>query len=98
MISAGDIVSHTVMCLNERMSLQKGMNFRSNEETSVILMSRRRDAPYEDRIEQDGRVLIYEGHDVSRLRGGPDPKAVDQPEQSGTGRYTENGRFHEAAV
>jgi hypothetical protein len=33
-------------------------------------------APYADRVEEDGRVLIYEGHDIGKE--GPDPKSVDQ--------------------
>jgi hypothetical protein len=37
-------------------------------------------APYADRVEDDGRVLIYEGHDVPRSQNVPDPKAIDQPE------------------
>jgi hypothetical protein len=28
-------------------------------------MSRRSNAPYRDKIEEDGRVLIYEGHDMN---------------------------------
>jgi hypothetical protein len=97
MLSAGDVISYPEMCQQENMSLQKGMNFRRRGETSVILMSRRRDAPYQDQIGEDGRVLIYEGHDVPRHLGGPDPKAVDQPEQTPKGQPTENGRFFEAA-
>jgi len=39
------------------------MNFRLRANLSVILMSLRRGAPYADRIEDDGKTLIYEGHE-----------------------------------
>jgi hypothetical protein len=42
------------------------MNFRQGGRDSVILMGERRGAPYADRVEENGRVLIYEGHDVAR--------------------------------
>ena len=74
------------MCQAERRNLQQGMNFRPGGRTSVILMSLRKGAPYADRIEDGGRVLIYEGHDEPRRRTWPDPKTVDQPE------YTQYGR------
>jgi len=73
------------------------MNFRLRSGRSVILMSLRRGAPYADRIEDDGRILIYEGHDVPRLRNGPHPKSVDQPRAYPSGRLTQNGLFHEVA-
>lgn len=61
-------------------------------------MSTRDDALYEDRIEADGRVLIYEGHDRPRSRDGPDPKSVDQPMHTDAGNLTQNGRFFRAAA
>jgi hypothetical protein len=60
-------------------------------------MSRRRNAPYRDRIEDEGRVLIYEGHDVPRSPSNPDPKKVDQPRTTPAGKLTQNGMFAEAA-
>jgi HNH endonuclease len=77
--------------------LQRGMNFRLGRSYSVILMSLRPGAPYADRVEEDGRLLIYEGHDLPRTRGGPDPKSVDQPLATPLGRLTQNGLFVEAA-
>lgn len=62
----GDIISYFGMCQREGTSLQRGMNFRLRGRQSVILMSRRPNAPYADRIEEDGTVLIYEGHDVPK--------------------------------
>jgi hypothetical protein len=56
-------------------------------------MSVRRGAPYADRIEEAGRVIVYEGHDISRIAGAPEPKQVDQPEFLPSGRLTQNGLF-----
>jgi hypothetical protein len=60
-------------------------------------MSIRPNAPYADRIEDDGTTIIYEGHDISRSKETPNPKVVDQPEYTPTNQLTENGRFHKAA-
>ncbi len=93
----GDIVSYGEICMQEGVTLQRGMNFRLKGKSSVILMSVRKGAPYADRLEDDGRVLIYEGHDVPRRKDGPDPKTVDQTAYTDGGTITENGRFFEAA-
>ncbi len=93
----GQIISYLEMCRREGVSLQRGMNFRLNGRHSVVLMSVREDAPYADRIEKDGMVLIYEGHDILRRKRGPDPKSVDQPERFASGKLTENGKFAAAA-
>ena len=93
----GDVISHAEMCVAEQMQLQRGMNFRPRGRRSVILMSVREGAPYADRVEDEGRVIIYEGHDVHRSRDGPNPKTVDQPEFIPSGKPTENGKFAAAA-
>jgi hypothetical protein len=85
------------MCQEERVSLQRGMNFRLRSGASVILMSRRMGAPYKDVVEEDGRVLIYEGHDVPAQKSGPPPKSVDQPWTSISGRPAQNKLFYDAA-
>src|SRR3954453_9205719 len=97
-IKAGDVVSHQEMCQAERRNLQQGMNFRPGGRRSVILMSLRKGAPYADRIEDGGRVLIYEGHDAPRTANGPEPKTIDQPGVRPSGAPTENGRFERAAT
>ena len=97
MPNAGDVISFSEMCAAEGVSLQRGMNFRTGGRTSIILMSLRKGAPYGDRIEDGGRVLIYEGHDIARTRDGPNPKDVDQPLTYPSGRLTQNGLFLEAA-
>jgi hypothetical protein len=96
-IQQGDVVSHHEMCQAERRNLQQGMNYRPSGRRSIILMSLRKGAPYADRVEDGGRVLIYEGHDEPRTAGAPDPKAVDQPESTRFGRLTANGLFARAA-
>lgn len=98
MICPGEIISHAAMSLEEGAHLQRGMNFRLRNEISVLLMSVRRGAPYEDRLLEDGRVLIYEGHDAHRIAGGPAPKECDQPEQTPKGKPTQNALFFKAAV
>jgi hypothetical protein len=63
---ANDIIPYYEMCQREGTSLQRGMNFRLHGKHSVILMSVRPNAPYADRVEEEGRVLIYEGHNENR--------------------------------
>ncbi len=95
--SPGQIISYLEMCQEEHVSLQRGMNFHLRGDTSVILMSRRVGAPYSDSVEEDGRVLVYEGHDVPKERHGPHPKQIDQPWTSANGRSTQNKLFYDAA-
>ena len=97
MIVPGEVISYLEMCREEGVNLQRGMNYRLRPDSSVLLMSVRAGAPYEDRIEDDGHVLIYEGHDIPRTRGASDPKTVDQPMRNPSGSLTENGKFYEAA-
>jgi Restriction endonuclease len=96
-IYPGDIISHTEMCLEEGVSLQRGMNFRLKGNVSVILMSLRKGAPYLDAVEDNGQTLIYEGHDVPKNIH-KYPKTIDQPSRTPKGTITENGKFFEAAV
>ena len=92
-----EIVSYLEMCQREGLSLQRGMNFRAGGDYSIILMSRRPNAPYRDHLEDDGATLIYEGHDEPARQGMADPKRLDQPRISPRGTLTENGKFEEAA-
>jgi hypothetical protein len=96
MLAPQDVVSYREMCALYDMSLQRGMNFRLRNAESLILMSIRPGAPYEDRVEQGGRVVVYEGHDAPRRQAGPDPKFVDQPEFQPNDRPTQNGLFIDA--
>mgnify|MGYP000852365166 CR=1 FL=1 len=93
----GDIISYIEMSMEEGINLQRGMNFRLRGKTTIILMSVRQGAPYADRIEENGNVLIYEGHDIPNLKDEPNPKKVDQEMFTPSGILTENGKFFEAA-
>ena len=97
MIRPGDIISYNEMCLTEGYSLQRGMNFQVNLGVSVILMSLWKNAPYADRIEENGKNLIYEGHDAPKNMAN-DPTSVDQQSNTPIGRKTQNGKFEAAAI
>ena len=97
MIQPGDIISYLEMCKEEGISLQRGMNYRLRSGFSVILMSVRRGAPYADKIEEDGKVLIYEGHDVPKTKECSNPKNIDQPMHNPGKGLTQNGLFYNAA-
>jgi HNH endonuclease len=95
-MNTGDVVSYLEMCAAFGVNLQRGMNFRLKSNQSLILMSLRSGAPYADRVEEGGRVIIYEGHDRPLTKDGPDPKSEDQPEFLPSGRLTQNGLFADA--
>ena len=96
MLKPGDVISYIEMCQEEGVNLQRGMNFRLKGKYSVILMSLRRNAPYADRIEDSGKTLIYEGHDIPHIKNGQEPKLVAQPMQNPVGSLTQNGLFYKA--
>jgi len=85
------------MCQAWSVSFQQGMHFHLQTNLSVLLMSRRANAPYRDSVEESGKVLIYEGHDAPRRKGNPDPKSINQPRAGSSGRLTQNGLFEKAA-
>jgi hypothetical protein len=60
-------------------------------------MSTRSNAPYDDEIAADGRILIYEGHDSDK-RYSKNPKKDDQPRFLPSGKLTDNGKFEKAAL
>ena len=97
MIKQGDVIPYIDMCKEEGVNLQRGMNFRLKGGFTVILMSIRPGAPYADRIEEEGKVLIYEGHDMPSRKGGSNPKLIDQPRKNPSGSLTQNGLFYKAA-
>ncbi len=85
------------MCDNENVpTLQRGMNYRLNPNYSVILMSQRKNAPYNDRISNDGLSIEYEGHDQPKNVSIKNPKQIDQPRTSKLGKLTQNGFFAKA--
>ena len=97
MFDPGDVISCLEMCSEEGVNLQRGMNYYLRGDTSVILMSLRPNAPYSDKVEDDGRVLIYEGHDVPKTKENPIPKVVDQQANNPSGTLNQNGLFYKAA-
>ncbi len=74
-------------------TIQRGMNFHIKKDLSVILMSVRPGAPYDDEIDDEKNVLIYEGHDVPKSKQNTEPKNIDQPLWTDTRTLTENGKF-----
>src|SRR5436190_20318308 len=102
-----EIISYPDMVQREGIALQKGMNFRVRGGAagySIILMSVRKGAPYQDQWHDQssagphGGMLEYEGHDAPRFRSSHiDPKRTDQPMALPSGKLTENGKFFQAA-
>jgi len=93
------ILSYREMCDAENaQTLQRGMNYRLNLAYSVILMSQRSSASYNDKIYSDGVTIEYEGHDISKKSYAHDPKRENQPEKLPTGRLTQNGLFIKAVT
>lgn len=96
-IRPGEVLTYMRMCSAEGYSLQRGMNFRVGGRPSVLLMSRRPNAPYADRVEDGGATIVYEGHDAPKGSVPGDPKRCDQPLTTPAGKPTQNGLFFAAA-
>ena len=87
------IIAYREMCNAENQEqLQRGMNFKIGGNYSVVLMSVKPNAPYADRISEDGLTIYYEGHDVP----GDKLKQYDQPATHFGGSFTQNGMFTSA--
>lgn len=90
-----EILSYREMCtIENQQQLQRGMNFGIGGSYSVVLMSVKQNAPYADRISDDGLTIFYEGHDAT----GDKLKKFDQPEALPSGVMTQNGLFKHATV
>ena len=78
---------------------QNGMYFKpKNNNYLIVLMSVRDDAPYQDEISEDGKRIVYEGHNLNkRYCKGRSPNTFDQPLFLPSGKLTENGKFAKAA-
>jgi len=91
------IISYREVCDIENVqTIQRGMNYRVNPHYSVILMSQRKNAPYDDKILKDGFSIEYEGHDHPQNDNIVNPKLVDQPRITRNGSLTQNGLFSRA--
>lgn len=55
----GNIISYDDLCRKEGAKLQKGMNFRLKGGHSVILMSVRKNSPYQDEISEGRWIRSY---------------------------------------
>jgi 5-methylcytosine-specific restriction endonuclease McrA len=93
----GDIITYLKMCQIEGASLQRGMTFRLKPNYSVVLMSMHPRAPYGDLVQDEGRTLIYEGHDIPKTKRIANPKQYDQPMATPLGKLTQNALFYTAA-
>lgn len=93
MFSAGEIISYYDIRAEEHTQIQRGMNYRLPSGRTVVLMSLQSNAPYVDLVEDEGRTIIYEGHDVPKSVELPDPKVVDQEATLPSGKLTQNGLF-----
>lgn len=92
-----EILSHQDIVSIEKFNLQRGMNFRpKNRNYSILLMSVRENAPFNDGFGEDGKVLIYEGENVIK-RELKRPKEFDQPLFTKGGKLTNNAKFFKAA-
>lgn len=91
------IIAYSEMVACEGMMLQKGMNFRVKPHYSIILMSIRKGAPYQDQWHEKTGMLEYEGHNEKNFASSNiDPKTIDQPYKTSSGSLTDNGKFSEA--
>ena len=90
-------VSFQAMCVREGVYFQRGMNYRVRPDHSVILCSNRASSKYDDLMDEQGAILIYQGHDALRSGRNPFPQLVDQPEFFANGSPTPNGLFYKAA-
>ncbi len=86
-----DILSYREMCdLENVQTLQRGMNYRLNPSYSVFLMSQRSNAPYNDKVHDDGITIEYEGHDTTKQGYTHNPKLEEQPKNLSTGKLTQS--------
>lgn len=91
-----EIISyHKLTALEGGTQVQKGMNFGIKPNYSILLMSVQPNAPYNDKMLNDGKIE-YEGHDA-RKSDHYNVKQVDQPSITDKGTLTENGKFFQAA-
>lgn len=92
-----DILSYGELIAHEGFNVQRGMNFHPLDKNySIFLMSVREDSPYNDTFDSEGKILYYEGEDVTRMEK-EIPKKYDQVLFSKSGKLTNNGLFFQAA-
>lgn len=95
----GDVISYIELSVEEGFSIQRGMNFNiPGKDYSIILMSVRNDAPYNDEIINNGKTIIYEGHNVDKKfnKTNLPSNLINQEFLTPKGGLTENGKFLKA--
>jgi hypothetical protein len=91
-----NIISYGELITREGFNVQRGMNFHPiNKDYSILLMSVREDSPYNDTFDSEGKILYYEGEDVSKIEKDI-PKKYDQAFFTRSGKLTNNGLFFQA--
>jgi hypothetical protein len=96
----GEVIAYAEMCRRERAPrLRRGMNFGLGGSYSVLLTTRRGlPTPYGDQFWPSNRRIVYRGHDaLRRVEATTEPRFLDQPLATPTGRPTQNARFLAAA-
>lgn len=97
----GDVISYAKLTAEEGFSIQRGMNFYiTGKDYSIILMSVRKGAPYNDKFINEGKSIIYEGHNIDKKFNKTDLPAsmLDQEFVTPNGSLTENGKFLKAVL
>jgi hypothetical protein len=97
----GEVISYHELCRRERAPrLRRGMNFGLGGSYSVLLTTRRGlPTSYGDQFWPNNRRIVYRGHDaLRRVEATSEPRFLDQPLATPTGRPTQNARFLEAAA
>jgi hypothetical protein len=80
-------------------SIQRWMNYSSNWRPSIILMSIRKNAPYNDKALNWWTTIIYEWHDIQKNHANwRNPKTTDQPAKTPNWKLTQNWLFFNAAI
>ena len=95
----GDVISYIDLSVEEGFSIQRGMNFNvPGKDYSIILMSVRNDAPYNDEFINNGQTIIYEGHNVDKKfnKTNLPSNLINQEFLTPNGNLTENGKFLKA--
>lgn len=88
-----DVMWYMEMCNKENVqTLQRGMNFRINPSYSLILMSRKNNSIYTDKILEDWITIEYEWHDIPK-KWDINPKIYNQEEVTEKWTLTQNWKF-----
>ena len=98
-VSVNEIIPYRKIEEIEGFRPERGMNYKIKDKNySIVLMSVAKGAPYKDKISEDGKEIIYEGHNLNkRYCKNKNPNTFDQPVSLPNGKLTENGKFMKAS-